>query len=223
MYAIIEIAGQQFKVEKNQKIFVNKLEQEEGSQVDVDSVLLLDNDKDVLIGDPLVKGARIIARVISHTKGNKVRVFKKKKRKWYQVLNGHRQHLTEIMIEDILEKYTEKGKTAAKLEKVKTGTAESKPDKPVMTADSQEKTSGDESPAQTAVVKEVTAAGIKEKKPVAKKTTTKKSPAGVTESKVATDSAARTKKPGEQKAPARKTTVKKAEAGKGGTKKKTTE
>jgi large subunit ribosomal protein L21 len=223
MYAIIEIAGQQFKVEKNQKIFVNKLEQEEGSQVDVDSVLLLDNDKDVLIGDPLVKGARIIARVISHTKGNKVRVFKKKKRKGYQVLNGHRQHLTEIMIEDILEKYTEKGKAAAKPEKVKTETSEEDLSKPATKADSQEKTSVDESLAQTAAAKEATAAGIKEKKPVVKKTTAKKSPSGVTESKAATASAARTKKPGEQKAPARKPTVKKAEAGKGGAKKKTTE
>ena len=102
MYAIVEIAGQQFKVEKDQKIFVHRLEQEEGAQVDFDKVLLLDNDGKIKVGTPLVKGAKISSKVLNHVRGDKVKVFKKKRRKGYQTLNGHRQDLTQIQIEDIL-------------------------------------------------------------------------------------------------------------------------
>ncbi len=102
MYAIVEIAGQQFKVEKDQKLFVHRLEQEEGAQVDFDKVLLLDNDGKIKVGTPVVKGVKISSKVLSHVRGDKVQVFKKKRRKGYQTLNGHRQDLTQIQIEDIL-------------------------------------------------------------------------------------------------------------------------
>ena len=101
MYAIVEIAGQQFKVEKGSKLFVNRLENEEGSNVKFDRVMLLDNEDKVTVGTPLVEKANVSAKVIKHVKGDKVLVFKKKRRKGYQTLNGHRQQLTEIEIQDI--------------------------------------------------------------------------------------------------------------------------
>ncbi len=102
MYAIVDIAGQQFKVEKENKIFVHRLEGEEGSSVEFDKVLLVDNDGKVKVGAPNVKDAKITAKILSHEKGDKVIVFKKKRRKGYKVRNGHRQYLTQIQIEDIL-------------------------------------------------------------------------------------------------------------------------
>ena len=102
MYAIVDIAGQQFKVEKESKLFVHRLEGEEGSNVEFDKVLLIDNDGKVKVGKPIVKGAKISAKIVSHVKGDKVLVFKKKRRKGYQVLNGHRQYFSEIHIEDII-------------------------------------------------------------------------------------------------------------------------
>jgi large subunit ribosomal protein L21 len=101
MYAIVDIAGQQFKVEKDQKVFVHRLEAEEGAKVSFDQVLLVDNDGDVKVGVPTVSGAKISATVLAHVRGDKVLVFKKKRRKGYQKLNGHRQDLTQIQVEDI--------------------------------------------------------------------------------------------------------------------------
>ena len=101
MYAIVEIGGQQFKVEKDQKIFVNRLEAEEGSNVEFDRVLLLDNEGKVQVGTPVVENAKVSAKVLSHLKGDKVLVFKKKRRKGYKKLNGHRQSLSQIQVEDI--------------------------------------------------------------------------------------------------------------------------
>ncbi len=101
MYAIVDIAGQQFKVEKDQKVYVNRLESEEGSQVEFEKVLLIEDNGKVKIGNPTVKNAKITAKVISHLKGDKVLVFKKKRRKGYQKLNGFRQYLTQIQIEEI--------------------------------------------------------------------------------------------------------------------------
>jgi len=101
MYAIVEIAGQQFKVEKDSKIFVNRLQQEAGSSVDFERVLLIDNDGSVKVGTPSVAGAKVTAKVLSHLKGDKVVVFKKKRRKGYRVTNGFRAFLTEVQIEDI--------------------------------------------------------------------------------------------------------------------------
>ncbi len=103
MYAIVDIAGQQFKVEKDQKLFVHRLEGEEGKKVSFDHVLLIDSGNKISIGDPLLKGAEVSAKIISHVKADKVLVFKKKRRKGYQKLNGHRQYMTQIQIESISE------------------------------------------------------------------------------------------------------------------------
>lgn len=101
MYAIVEIAGQQFKVAKDQKLFVHRLAKKEGSNVSFDKVFLLDDGKKVSIGAPAITGASVDAKVISHLKGDKIIVFKKKRRKGYRVKNGHRQSLTELVIEKI--------------------------------------------------------------------------------------------------------------------------
>jgi large subunit ribosomal protein L21 len=102
MYAIVDIAGQQFKVEANRKVFVHRLAAEEGATVDFDKVLLIDNNGKVSIGAPIVAGAKVTAKVLSHLKGDKVIVFKKKRRKGYKKKNGHRQYLTQIQIESIV-------------------------------------------------------------------------------------------------------------------------
>ncbi|WP_422106419.1 50S ribosomal protein L21 [Winogradskyella sp.] len=101
MYAIVEIAGHQFKVEKDQKVFVNRLSTEEGKKVAFDNVLLIGNGNDITLGAPAIDGAQVSAKVLKHLKGDKVIVFKKKRRKGYRVKNGHRQALTEIVIEGI--------------------------------------------------------------------------------------------------------------------------
>jgi large subunit ribosomal protein L21 len=101
MYAIVEIGGQQLKVQKQAKMFVNLMDSTEGSVVSFDKVLLVDNDGDVKIGQPVVEGAKVSAKVLGHVKGDKVIVFKKKKRKGYRKLNGHRQQYTQIQIEEI--------------------------------------------------------------------------------------------------------------------------
>ncbi len=101
MYAIVEIAGQQFKVEKDKKIFVHRLDKNEGDNVEFEKVLLVDNDGGIKIGAPVLEGAKISAKVIEHVRGKKVLVFKKKRRKGYQKQNGHRQDFTQIEIESI--------------------------------------------------------------------------------------------------------------------------
>jgi large subunit ribosomal protein L21 len=102
MYAIVEIAGQQFKVEKDKKLFVHQLTANEGDSVDFEKVLLVDNDGKIAVGTPTVKGAKVTAKVLQHVKGDKVLVFKKKRRKGYQKMNGHRQQLTQIQVETIV-------------------------------------------------------------------------------------------------------------------------
>ena len=119
MYAIVEIAGQQYKVAKDQKVFVHRLEGKEGSKVSFDKVLLLDDGK-VTIGAPVIENAEVTAKILGHLKGDKVIVFKKKRRKGYKVKNGHRQYLTEIQIDGIStkapKKAAEKKETEAKKE-----------------------------------------------------------------------------------------------------------
>lgn len=102
MYAIVEIGGQQFKVGKDQKIFVNKLEGEEGSNVEFDNVLLLADEKKIKVGEPLVKGAKVKAKILGHPKADKVLIFKKKRRKGYQSLRGHRQPMTQVQVEELI-------------------------------------------------------------------------------------------------------------------------
>ncbi len=102
MYAIVEIAGQQFKVVKDQQLFVHRLQAEEGNSVEFEKVLLIENEGKINIGTPNVQGAKVSATVLNHLKGDKVLVFKKKRRKGYQKLNGHRQYLTKIQINNIV-------------------------------------------------------------------------------------------------------------------------
>jgi large subunit ribosomal protein L21 len=101
MYAIVEIAGQQFKVSKDLKVYVHRLTNEEGSKVSFDKVLLLDDNGNITLGAPAIEGASVEAKVLQHLKGDKVIVFKKKRRKGFKKRNGHRQYLTQIVIEGI--------------------------------------------------------------------------------------------------------------------------
>ena len=116
MYAIVEIAGQQFKVAKDQKVFVHRLAVEEGKKVSFDNVLLIGDGNNVTVGAPAIDGAQVGAKVLKHLKGDKVIVFKKKRRKGYRVKNGHRQYLSEIVIEDIIASGAKKQAAPAKKE-----------------------------------------------------------------------------------------------------------
>src|ERR1700734_168455 len=104
MYAIVDIAGQQHKVKKRKKIYVHRLDAAEGSQVEFNKVLLVDKDGAISVGMPFVDGTRVAAKVVAHVKDDKVLVFKKKRRKGYKRLNGHRQYLTELLIHGIFGK-----------------------------------------------------------------------------------------------------------------------
>ena len=101
MYAIVDIAGKQFKVAKDQYIYAPKMEGEAGSSVSFDKVLLVDNDGSVEVGAPTVSGVKVSGKILEHVKGNKVIIFKKKRRKGYAVKNGHRQQFTKVQIENI--------------------------------------------------------------------------------------------------------------------------
>lgn len=101
MYAIVTIAGQQFKVEKDKKLFVHRLDAEEGALIDFDQVLLLEDESGVKVGTPTLEGVKVTAKVLSHLKGEKVIVFKKKRRKGYVKKNGHRQFLSRVQVESI--------------------------------------------------------------------------------------------------------------------------
>ncbi len=124
MYAIVEIAGQQFKVAKDQKVFVHRLSEEEGTSVSFDNVLLIGDGDNITLGAPAIEGAQVGAKITRHLKGDKVIVFKKKRRKGYQKKNGHRQYLSEIVIESILTSGAKK--SAKKEEKVVTPKTEKK-------------------------------------------------------------------------------------------------
>jgi large subunit ribosomal protein L21 len=104
MYAIVEIAGQQFKVERGNKVYVHRLQANEGANIEFDRVLLMGDGDKVSVGSPLVDGAKVAATVIGHVKGDKVIVFKKKRRKGYQKWNNHRQSFTQILIQGVLGK-----------------------------------------------------------------------------------------------------------------------
>jgi large subunit ribosomal protein L21 len=102
MYAIVDIAGKQTRVEQNKFVYANKLNAEEGAKVEFDKVLLLDIDGKVEIGAPSIKGAKVTGTVLGHVKGDKVIVFKKKRRKGYKKKNGHRQQFTKVLIDSIV-------------------------------------------------------------------------------------------------------------------------
>ena len=154
MYAIVEIAGQQFKVEKDQKLFVHRLDSKEGSKVTFDNVLLLANGDKISVGAPAIDGAQVGAKVWKHFKSNKVIVFKKKRRKGYRVKNGHRQALTEIQVENILASGAKKTKNVEKAvsKPVKT---EPKPAKKVEKSKSIEKENVDLSKLTVAALKDI--------------------------------------------------------------------
>jgi large subunit ribosomal protein L21 len=101
MYAIVEIAGQQFKVEKDNEIFVHRLEGDPGTKIEFDQVLLLDNDGKISVGKPLVEGTTITGQIVDHVRGDKVVIFKKKRRKGYEKESGHRQDFSKVLIESI--------------------------------------------------------------------------------------------------------------------------
>jgi large subunit ribosomal protein L21 len=133
MYAIVEIAGQQFKVEEGKKIFVHRLEVEDGKKIEFDQVLLLDDDGKITVGEPTVKDASVQAQVIEKVRGDKVIVFKKKRKKGYRIKNGHRQNFTQIEIISINGKISPKKQVvkketpAVREEAVKETKAEKKP------------------------------------------------------------------------------------------------
>ena len=177
MYAIVEIAGQQFKVEEGKKIFVHRLDAESGKKVEFDQVLLIENEGKVVIGEPVIKDALVEANVLEQLRGDKVIVFKKKRRKGYRVRNGHRQYFTKVEIVSIKEKVARK--PVAKQEAVAEPVAAE-----VKKAETAEKPAAKEpvakkpAPKKPAVKKTTTAkAGEKDapaKKPAAKKTASKK-------------------------------------------------
>lgn len=103
MYVIVEIQGQQFKVEKDQKLFVHRLDGKEGDQLEFEKVLLIDSEGSVTVGTPVIEGAKVVAEIINPlVKGDKILIFHKKRRKGYRKLNGHRQQFSQIVIKDIL-------------------------------------------------------------------------------------------------------------------------
>ena len=102
MYVIVDIQGQQFKVQPDQKLFVHRINADQGSEVEFEKVMLIDNDGDVQVGAPVIDGAKVVVEVLSHVKGDKVLVFKKKRRKGYRKLNGHRQQFSEVRVKEII-------------------------------------------------------------------------------------------------------------------------
>jgi len=199
MYAIIDVAGQQFKVEKGQKLYVHRLENKEGSDVNFDKVMLIDNEGKITIGEPLINGAFVEGKVLTHQKGDKVVVFKKKRRKGYKVKNGHRQQFSHIEILTINEKGAPK-KAAAKAKPAEVK-AEAAPK---------------------------AKAAVKDEKPAAKKTTPKatpqakeEKPAAAKTTKAATEKKPAAKKPAAKK-PAASATKKETTAKKASTAKTTT-
>ena len=192
MYAIVEIAGHQYKVQQDQRLYVNRLKDDEGAKVSFDRVLLVDDGSKVTVGAPAVPGAAVNATVERHLKGDKVLVFKKKRRKGYQKMNGFRPSLTELVIKDIA--LGGKAKKAAP-KKAETGDekAEAKPaaKKPAAKKAAPKKGAADKPAAKKPAAKKPAA-----KKPAAKKAAPKKDA---------------TKKPAAKKAAPKKAAPKKAE------------
>jgi large subunit ribosomal protein L21 len=174
MYAIVEIAGQQFKVEAGKKIFVHRLEAEEGKQVEFDQVLLIEDEGKITIGEPTIKDAVVEGLVIDHMRGDKVIVFKKKRKKGYRVKNGHRQNFTQVEIVSINGKGSGK-KAAPKKEKVvaveeKAGEETLKGKK----APAKKTAKKEDAPVKKAPAKKVTEKKVTEKKVADKKLAAKK-------------------------------------------------
>jgi large subunit ribosomal protein L21 len=170
MYAIVSIAGQQFKVEKGNKVFVHKLPGEIGDEVSFDKVLLISNDEKVNVGAPYLPEAVVVAQIVSQVRGDKVLVFKKKRRKGYQKLNGHRQYFTQILIEEISEVGVSRPLKKKAADPVKE--APSKTAAPIVKAEKAEKPVKQEKAEKASAPKKAPArkaTPAAEKKPAAKK------------------------------------------------------
>jgi large subunit ribosomal protein L21 len=171
MYAIVEIAGQQFKVEEGKKIFVHRLEVEEGTQIEFDQVLLIEDEGKITIGEPTIEDAIVEGKILDHMRGDKVIVFKKKRKKGYRIKNGHRQNFTQVEIISINGKTSPK-KTAPKKEEIKIVEV-NVTEKPAKEKKSVEKKAPSKKPSvkkEDVPVKKTTEKKVSEKKPVAKKT-----------------------------------------------------
>jgi large subunit ribosomal protein L21 len=179
MYAIVEIAGQQFKVEEGKKIFVHRLETEIDAILEFDKVLLVEDNDKILVGEPAIENFIVEGKVLDHVRGDKVIVFKKKRKKGYRVKNGHRQNFSQIEIIGIGEKGTIVRKETPKKEKIKKAPASEPEEGPVAEKKNKEKKPAAKKPA---VKKEEAAPKAKktaekkdaDKKPAAKKTSKKK-------------------------------------------------
>ena len=171
MYAIVEIAGQQFKVEEGKKIFVHRLEAEEGATVEFDKVLLIENDGKVTIGEPVITDYVVDGHILSHMRADKVIVFKKKRKKGYRIKNGHRQNMTHVEIISIGPKDAPKKSVKKAEPKVKETKAE-EPAKPKKAAKKAEP-KAEEAPVKKAAVKKSAEKKPAEKKPAAKKSAKK--------------------------------------------------
>ncbi len=137
MYAIVDIAGKQFKVEKDRFVYAPSLAGETGASVEFDRVLLIEDDNGVEVGTPTISAARVAGTILEHGRGDKVIVFKKKRRKGYKRKQGHRQGYSKIMIDDIL---LQGQKASKKTKKEEAPQA----DAPKAEAASQAETSGDD-------------------------------------------------------------------------------
>lgn len=102
MYVIVDIQGQQFKVKQDQRLFVHRINADQGSEVEFEKVMLIDNEGTITVGTPVVEGAKVVVEILSHLKGDKVLVFKKKRRKGHRKLNGHRQQFSEVRVKEII-------------------------------------------------------------------------------------------------------------------------
>ncbi len=173
MYAIVEIAGQQFKVEEGKRIFVHRLEAEKDAIIEFDRVLLVENNDKVLVGEPVIENFVVEGKVLDHVKGDKVIVFKKKRKKGYRVKNGHRQFFSEIEVTGIGEKGSIVRKEAPKKEKVKKA-AEPEPEVAVAEEKPKEKKTTARKTAPRAEKPEPKEKKAAAKKPAVKKTSKKK-------------------------------------------------
>ncbi len=168
MYAIVEIAGQQFKVETGKRIFVHRLQEDKEADIEFDRVLLVEDEGRILVGEPVVNDYIVAGHIMDHVRGDKTIVFKKKRKKGYRVKNGHRQNFTQIEITGI----GEKGKIVKQLPKKAKERASEAPAEEIIV--SEKKPSAGKGSSKKAAEKSAGTAEVKEKKTTAKKVTEKK-------------------------------------------------
>jgi large subunit ribosomal protein L21 len=185
MYAIVDIAGQQFKVEEGKKIFVHRLEANVGEKIDFDKVLLIEDDGKIIIGEPTIKDAVVEGKILERVRGDKVIVFKKKRKKGYRIRNGHRQNFTQVEIISINEKASSR-KATPKKEEVKVAKVKVE-EEPVTKTKIVEKKVAAKKPAvkkpseEKVAAKKSTAKKVTAEKPAVKKASTKKPSKGKSE------------------------------------------